>query len=181
MPRAAEARGITVTTMKTLSQYKNDDLRLEQPSVWTRVYHLYGGNEVLCTMSHPTFFGTAMVIEGFGQTWEFDRPRFWRPALEIKRKGQHLPFATFTPGKWGKGGTFAMPNGEKIQYIQSIWTSVNELHSDQHVRLLSLKRIAWWKRPLKVVIEHESDILDRNPWIVMVVYHLILDRQRHHG
>jgi hypothetical protein len=181
MSRAEQARDITSTTMKTLSQYKNDDLRLEQPSIWKRVYHMRAGNEVLCTMTHPQFFGTAMMIEGFGQTWEMDRPKFWRAALEIKKQGQHLPFATFTPGNWGKGGTFAMPNGEKIQYIQSIWTSVNELHSDQKVRLVSLKRVAWWKRPLSVVIEHESDLLDRNPWIVMTVYHLMLERQRHSG
>lgn len=167
--------------MKTLSEYKNNDLRLEQPSIWKRVYHLRAGDEVLCTMTHPHFFGTTVLIEGFGQTWELDRPSFWRLNLAIKKHGQHLPFATFVPGKWGKGGTFAMPNGERIQFIQSIWTSVNELHSDQKVILVALKRPAWWKRYFNVVIEHESEVLDRNPWIVMVAYHLILERQRRHS
>ena len=74
-----------------------------------------------------------MVIEGFGETWEMDRPSFWRSTLEIRRQEQHLPFATFVRGKWGKGGMFAMPNGERIEYVQSIWKSVNELHSAQKV------------------------------------------------
>jgi hypothetical protein len=73
---------------------------------------------------------------------------------------------------------FAMPNGERIQYVQNIWKSVNEIHSSQKVTLVSLKRTAWWKRSLRVVIEHESEVLDRYPWIIMVVYHLILERQR---
>jgi hypothetical protein len=164
--------------MKTLSQYKNNDLRLEQPSVWKRTYVLRAGDEIVCTMTHPRYFGTAMVIEGFGEKWEMNRPSFWRSRLEITRHQQHLPFATFVSGTWGKGGMFAMPNGERIEFVQSIWTSVNELHSAQKVTLVSLKRTAWWKRSLHVLIEHESDVLNRNPWIVMVAYHLILERQR---
>ena len=164
--------------MKTLSQYKNDALRLEQPSVWNRIYHLRAGDDIICTMTQPHFFRTEVVIEGFGQTWEMDRPRFWRSTLEIKKQGQHLPFATFVCGKWGKGGTFAMPNGEKIEFVQNPWKSVNELHSPQKVHLVSLKRTAWWKSSLNVMIEHGSELLDRNPWIVMVAYHLILERQR---
>ena len=164
--------------MKTFSQYKNDALRLEQPSIWKQIYHLRAGDEIVCTMTHPQLFSTKAVIEGFGEKWEMYKPSFWRSDLEIKRQQEHLPFATFVCGKWGKGGRFAMPNGERIEYVQSIWKSVNEIHSGQKVLLVSLKRTAWWKSSLHVVIEHESEVLDRHPWIVMVAYHLILERQR---
>jgi hypothetical protein len=165
--------------MKTLAQYKNDTLRLEQPSIWKQIYHLRAGDEILCTMTHPQLFSTKVVIEGFGEKWEMYKPSFWRSDLEIKRQQQHLPFATFVRGKWGKGGMFEMPNGERIEYVQNIWKSVHEIHSGQKVNLVSLKRTSWRKRGLDVVIEHESEVLDRNPWIVMVAYHLILERQRH--
>jgi hypothetical protein len=164
--------------MKTLSQYANEDLQLEQLSIWKRIYHLRAGNEIICTMTQPRTFGTTTVIEGFGGKWEVSRPSMWRSTLEIKHQGQHLPFATFVAGTWGKGGMFAMPNGERIEFVQSLWKSVNELHSAQKVTLVSLKRTKWWRSPLKVVIEHGSDVLDRNPWIVMVAYRLILERQR---
>jgi hypothetical protein len=164
--------------MKTLSQYKNDTLLLEQPSVWKRVYHLRCGDEIVCTMTHLQVFGTKAVIEGFGEKWELSKPSIWRSTLEIKRQQQHLPFARFVRGKWGKGGMFEMPNGERIEYVQNIWKSVNDLRSAQKVDLVSLKRTSWRKRSLNVVIEHESELMDRNPWIVMAVYHLILERQR---
>jgi hypothetical protein len=106
------------------------------------------------------------------------KPSIWRSTLEIKRQQQHLPFARFVRGKWGKGGMFEMPNGERIEYVQNIWKSVNDLRSAQKVDLVSLKRTSWRKRSLNVVIEHESELMDRNPWIVMAVYHLILERQR---
>jgi hypothetical protein len=129
-------------------------------------------------MTHPRAFGTTTVIEGFGGIWEVSKPSIWRSTLEIKQQHAHLPFATFVAGTWGKGGMFAMPNGERIEFVQSLWKSVNELHSPQKVTLVSLKRISRWKRGLRVVIEHGSDVLDRNPWIVMVAYRLILERQR---
>ena len=164
--------------MKTLSQYTNATLRLEQPSVWKRVHHLRAGDEILCTMTRPHFFGTTVVIAGFGETWEVSQPSIWRSVLEIKRQHQHLPFATFVSGKWGKAGTFVLPNGERIEFVQSMWKAVNELHSAQKITLVSMKRNSWRKRGLQVVIEHPSDVLDRYPWIIMVAYMKILERQR---
>lgn len=165
--------------MKTFSQYKSDTLALEQPSIWKRVYHLRAGDEIVCTMTYPRLFSSKAVIEGFGQNWELNKQSAWKSSLAIRRPGQHLPFATFVSGKWGKGGVFAMPNGEKAEYVQSVWKSVNEIHSGQKVTLVSLKRTSWWKHSLAVVIEHESALLDENPWIIMAVYHLMLERQRH--
>jgi hypothetical protein len=179
MPRTVKVRGNNTTHMKTLSQYKNDTLRLEQPSIWKRVYHLRAGDEIVCTMTHPQPFGTKAVIEGFDGKWEMNRPSFWRSDLEITRQQQHLPFAKFVRGKWGKGGMFEMPNGERLAYVQNMWKSVNEIHSQQKITLVSLKRASWRKSSLNVVIEHESELMDRYPWIVMAVYHLILESGRH--
>ncbi len=164
--------------MKTLSQYKNDTLRLDQPSIWKRVYHLCAGEEIVCTMTYPKMFGTKAVIEGFGEKWELSKPSIWRSGLEIKKQFDQLPFAKFIPEKWRSGGMFELPNGERIVYVQSVWKSVNEIHSQQKVKLVSLKRVSWWKSSLNVVIEHESELIDKNPWIVMAVYYKILERRQ---
>ena len=171
-------RDVTVMDMKTLSAYTDGSLVLHQPSLWKREYHLRAGEEVICTMKQKGSFGSTVVIEGFGGAWVVSRPHWWRSDLNITRADQHLPFATFACSRWESGGLFSLPNGERIQLVQSIWKSVNELHSAQKVRLVSLKRPAWWKRSLHVVIDQSSDVLDRHPWIVMVTYHLILMRQR---
>jgi hypothetical protein len=61
---------------------------------------------------------------------------------------------------------------------QNLWKSVNEIKSHQQITLVSLKRVSWWKSDLYVVIENESELLNKNPWIVMAVYYMILERRQ---
>ncbi|MBP6671611.1 MAG: hypothetical protein KA247_00600 [Bacteroidetes bacterium] len=164
--------------MKTFSQYKSDNLVLVQKSIWKRIYHLKAGDEIVCTMTYPKMFGLNAVIEGFGEQWELSRPSIWKSHLDIRKQHQHLPFAKFISGKWGNGGVFELPNGERIEYAQNMWKSVNEIKSHQQVILVSLKRVSWWKSDLFVVIENESELLNKNPWIVMAVYYMILERRQ---
>lgn len=167
------------TTMTTLSKYKYEPLRLVQPSIWKRVYQLMAGDEVLMTMRYAKWYSSDAIVEGFGETWEVNKPSIWRSNVEIKKKDYQLPFAKFTIGSWGRGGLFELPNGERIEYVFSIWKSINELYSQQKVKLLSLKRESIWKTALIVTIEHESKLLDENPWIIMVVYYNMLERRQH--
>ena len=171
-----------IQNMKTLSQYRTEQIQLVQPSIWKRVYQLRSGETVLMTMTYPKLFSTLAVVEGFGKTWEFQKPSIWKSNLEIKKKGNQLPFAKFSVEKWGRGGTFELPNGERIEYIFKIWKSVNELYSQQKNKLISFKRVSLWKTSINVMIERESELIEKNPWIIMVVYYVMLERrQQAHG
>lgn len=165
--------------MKTLTQYSIDNLQLVQPSLWKREYQLRTAGTVLLTMTYPKFFSSNAIVEGFGETWELQKPSFWKSDLEIKKKENQLPFAKFKTEKWGRGGTFELPNGERIEYVFKIWKSINELYSHQKVKLISFQRVSWWKTSLRVVVEHESELIEKNPWIIMVVYYLMQERRQH--
>lgn len=135
-------------------------------------------NEVLITMSYPKLFSSTALVEGFGEAWEFSKPQWWRSNLEIKKKYDQLPFAKFNVGKWGKGGMFELPNGGRIEYVYEIWKNKNELYSQQKVKLISLERESLFKKGLIVTIEHESEMLDKHPWMIMIVYDQILSRRQ---
>jgi hypothetical protein len=165
--------------MKTLSQYKHEQLQLVQPSIWKREYQLRTKDSVLFTMTHPKFFSTNATVEGFGETWEFIKPSIWKSNLEIKKKDNQLPFAKFISEKWGRGGTFELPNGERIEYVYKVWKSINELYSQQKLKLVSFNRVSIWKTALNVTIEHESELIEKYPWIIMVVYYNMLERRQH--
>lgn len=165
--------------MKTLSQYRTENLLLTQPSIWKKIYQLKSGEGIVCTMTYPKFFGSTALIEGFGGTWELSKPSIWRSVIEVKKENNHLPFAKFTPGKWGSGGQFELPNGERIDYVQNAWKSINEIQSQQKIPLVSLKKVSWWKSDLNVIVEHESDQLNRNPWIIMAVFYIMLEQRQH--
>ncbi|MFA6455607.1 MAG: hypothetical protein WCW40_02205 [Bacteroidota bacterium] len=165
--------------MKTLSSYQNQQLQIVQPSIWKRVYQLRTTEEVLLTMTYPKLFSATALVEGFGEVWEFQKPSIWRSNLEIKKQLNQLPFAKFIVEKWGRGGTFELPNGDRIEYVFGIWKGKNELYSQQKVKLVSFNRVSLWKSVQNVVVEHESELLEKNPWIIMVVYYQMLERRQH--
>jgi hypothetical protein len=168
--------------MNTLSKYKNADLKLIQPSIWKRVHHLQAEDEVLMTMTYPKWYSSNANVEGFGEVWEFRKPSLWRSALEIKRRNDQLPFAKYVPIGWKGDGLFELPNGERIEYRFNFWKNTNELYSQQKIKLVSFKRISIWKTALAVTFEHESELMEKNPWILMVIYFMILERrQRSNG
>ncbi len=146
--------------------------------MWKRIYQLRADDTVLLTMTHPKFFSSLVVVEGFGETWEFRKPQWWRSNLEIKRKNDQLPFAKFIVGKWGKGGMVELPNGERIEYVYEIWKNKNDLFAQQKVKLVSVQREALFKSSLNITIEKESELIDKNPWVIMVVYDQILSRRQ---
>jgi len=165
--------------MKTLSQYKNQQLQIIQPSIWKRLYELRTAENVLLTMSYPKWYSTTAVIEGFGEVWEIQKPSIWRSNLEIKNQLNQLPFAKFLAEKWGRGGTFELPNGQRIEYVFGMWKGKNELYSQQKIKLVSFIQPSFWKSSLNIVLEYDSELLEKNPWIIMVVYYQMLERRQH--
>jgi hypothetical protein len=164
--------------MKTLSQHSAEKIQLVQPSIWKRIYHLRTADIVLLTMTYPKLFSSVAIVEGFGEAWEFRKPSWWRSNLEIKKQHNQLPFAKFVVGKWRKGGMFELPNGERIEYVYEIWKNRNELFSQQKIKLISIQRKSLLKSALNVTIERESELIDKNPWIIMVVYYQMLERRQ---
>lgn len=167
--------------MKTLSQYSNEHLQLAQPSIWKRVYELRTPDAVLLTMTFPKLFSSLAIVEGFGEAWEFKKPSIWKSDLDIKKRNTHLPSAKFIAPKWGRSGTFELPNGERFEYVFTMLKSTDELFTPKKIRLISLKRESLWKSSLLVTIENNSDQLDllnKHPWIIMVMYNQILQRRQ---
>ena len=151
---------------------------MTQPSIWKRIYQLRTADEVLLTMTYPKMFSSRAVVEGFGEIWEFQKPKWWKSDIDIKKQHNQLPFAKFIVGKWGRGGMFELPNGERIEYVYEIWKNKNELFSQQKIKLISLQRESLFKSSLNVTIERESELIDKNPWIVMIIYDQILSRRQ---
>lgn len=159
-------------------QYRGEALQLVQPSIWKRIYQLRTSGDSILTMTYPKLFSTSAIVEGFGEVWEIDKPSIWKSNLEIKKQHNQLPFAKFTSEKWGRGGMFELPNGGRIEYAVNLWKGYNDLLSQQKVNLVSLKRESIWKSALTITLNQESELLDKNPWLIMAVYYLMLERKQ---
>ena len=165
--------------MKPLSQYAGEELQLVQPSIWKRVYELRTPETVLCTMSCPKLFSSLAIIEGFGEKWEIYRSRWWSRNFEIRKQGTELPFAKFIGKRFGGDGIFEFPMGERMLYRYIFWKNADELVGEYQERLVLFKKKISFKSEIDIVIEKQTPLLDKYPWIVMTVYRIILERRSH--
>ncbi len=165
--------------MKPFSQHLGERIQIVQPSIWKRVYELRVSESVFMSMSYPKLFSTLAVIATENETWEIYKPSIWRSNLEIRKQGNQLPFAKFVSEKWGRGGIFELPNGERMKYIFKVWKGFNEIHTQQDQRIVSFDRKISFKPVMNIMIEQKSDLLDKYPWIVMAVYYIMLERRQH--
>ena len=38
------------------------------------------------TMTYPKMFSSRAVVEGFGEIWEFQKPKWWKSDIDIKKQ-----------------------------------------------------------------------------------------------
>lgn len=164
--------------MKRFSQYIGEELQIRQLSIWKRVHELRTPDSVLMTLTYPKWYSANAVIAGFGETWEIYKPSIWRSHLEIRKQGNQLPFAKFAAEKWGRGGVFELPNGERLKYLFKMWKGYNEIYTQRDEKLVSFHRKFSFKPVMHISIDRQSGLLDAHPWVIMAIYCLMLERRQ---
>lgn len=101
--------------------------------------------------------------------------------MEIRKTGTEMPFAKFIGKSFGGGGVFELPVGERVHYRMKFWNGSDELWDEQGRRLVLFKKNVSFKSKITVTIENQSALLDKYPWMVIVVYRVILERRSQAG
>ncbi|MDD8018909.1 MAG: hypothetical protein PHP42_11090 [Bacteroidota bacterium] len=164
--------------MKTLSNFSEQQLTIVQPSLFKRVYELRSSNECLATLRFPKLFSRGAEVEGFDGNWEFYFPSFWRREVAIRQQGYSLPTAKFVANRWGGGGTIELPQGTRLKYVFKILKNSNDITTALGVPLVSLHQKYFSLKKTDVFIKSHSDELDKYPWVIMLVWYVMLRKQR---
>jgi hypothetical protein len=170
--------------MKLISDYIGKNFRIVQPSIFKRIFELNVDNELLLNMHYPKTFSSLAEVEGFDGKWKIKKAGFWKSTLQVFQKDNDLPFATYRGSFWGREGVIELPKGEKLNCKFNLWKSLFQIYTSSGILLLSIKtNISVKIRLLKgtkaeVTIEKKSDLLDKHPWIVMLVWYKILESTR---
>jgi hypothetical protein len=165
--------------MISLSKYIGEDLFLIQPSFFKREYEFRSANELLAKMYFPKFFSMAAVVEGFGEKYEIIRPSFWKSEIAIKRFGYDLSFATLRSLSLFKTkGEIDFQNGKKVLLKFGAFRKSCQVFSQSEELLLLFQNKISIKDKNTVTIQKPSDLIDENPWIVMLIWYLILENKR---
>jgi hypothetical protein len=167
--------------MKTLSSYIGEDLILIQPSFFKREYEFRSSDQLLAKMYFPKFFSQTAVIEGFEEKYEIIRPSFWKSEIAIRKFGYDLTFATLTSNFFKSKGSIDLQNGKKLNLKFGAFKKSCQVFSEMEELLLMFQNKLSIKEKNVVTIQKPSALIDGNPWVVMMIWYLILENRKNSG
>jgi len=164
--------------MRLLSSYIGEDLILIQPSFFKREYEFRSSSEILAKMYFPKFFSLTAVVEGFEEKYEIIRPSFWKTDIAIRKFGYDLTFASLTTNFFKSKGSIDLQNGRKLNLKFGAFKKSCEVFSEMEELLLMFQNKLSIKEKNVVTIQKPSSLIDENPWVVMMIWYLILENRK---
>lgn len=165
--------------MRKMSDYIGEELVLTQPSLFKREFEFRSSKELIAKLFFPKLFSSRARIDGFEEQFEIKVPGIWRSGLEIYKPGYQMPFAKFTSTNfWRTKGIIELSRGEKINLKFGVFKKSCEIYSSSDELLVLFRNKFSFKDKNIITIEQRSDIIDQNPWIIMVAWYKILQQNR---
>jgi len=164
--------------MKPLSNYIGEDLTLIQPSFFKREYEFRSSNELIAKMLFPKFFSLTAVVEGFDEKYEIFRPSIWKNNLAIRKYAYDMSFASLTTNIFRTKGSIDLQNGKKLNLKFGAFRKSCEVFSESEELLLLFQNRLSLKEKNIVTIQKSYTLIDENPWIIMMIWYLILENKK---
>ena len=164
--------------MSPLSKYIGEDLILIQPSFFKREYEFRSSDQLLAKMYFPKFFSLTAVIEGFEQKYEIIKPSFWKSEIAIRKFGYDMTFASLKTNFFRTKGSIDLQNGKKLNLKFGAFKKSCQVFSEVDELLLMFQNKLSLKEKNVVTIQKTSSLIDENPWVVMMIWYLILENRR---
>ncbi len=160
-----------------LSDYIGKELLLVQPSFFKREYQLRKDGEVLAKMYFPKIFSFTAVVEFPEAKYEILRPGFWKNQIAIKKYSYDLPFATASVNLFRIKGKIDLQNGQIINIKFGKFINTTQVLDESNELTILFRSKFSFKEKNIVTVEKKSELIDKNPWIIMMVWYLILQRK----
>ena len=164
--------------MKTLSDYFGKTLLFIQPSLWKRSFELRDGSQVIGTLNYPKFFNVRAEAKIFDAKCEFIEPKWWKNLIEVHEQGRELPLASYKPALLKSKETLKLPSGESVILSSNLLSTSIEILDHYSSRLVTLKRKMNMKTTYEIQIEKRSDVLDKYPWILLLIIYVEINKSR---
>jgi hypothetical protein len=164
--------------MRPLSSYIGEDLILIQPSFFKREYEFRSSSDLLAKMYFPKFLSLTAVIEGFEEKYEIVKPSFWKSEIAIRKFGYDMTFASLTTNFFRTKGSIDLQNGKKLNLKFGAFRKSCQVFSEMDELLLMFQNRLSFKEKNVVTIQKSSSVIDDNPWVVMMIWYLILDNRK---
>lgn len=155
-----------------------ENLVIVQPSIFKREYKLKSPDEVIATLDYPKFFSNDAVTEILGEKYEIKQPSMWRSDIHIYKEGQSYPFAKYEANFWRTKGELSLSRGEKLFFKYGMFKRACEISTTSGELIVLIKNSFSIKVQNVVEIKRQSELLDENPWLILLGYYVILQHRR---
>ncbi len=166
--------------MKPLSDYSNEILSFNQPSMFKRIHELRANGELIGTLQNKGFFGMHWDVSIQNQNWEIYRPCLWKSAIDIRPAGYEMSVANYTRKGFKSRGTVILPKGEKLKINPRLFKGFTEITTEQDECLVRIKTKMALRDKAEVTIGKKSELINKYPWVIILAYIITLE-QRHHA
>lgn len=148
-----------------------------QPSIFKRMYQLRDGKNVVVTLWFPKWYSATGVLESSGQLWELRRISVWKGNIGIFRRDEEMPYATFSPNILGRQGTLELPNGERLQFVTSMWHRTFSWFDDSEAAVIQLAGAnSMIRRGHVAMSERGAALMKKYPWLPIVLWWIAMRR-----
>ena len=163
--------------MKNISDYIGQELEIVNKHIFKSFFELKADGVPILSLRSTDFWGNHHEIAGFEKVWKLSKPSVWRSTIEVRENNSSAVIATFESSAFGKTNTITLPRGEKLNIAINTWSSSYEIQNELGTRLVFFKNKKWYSSPISVTIDKKTEVLDKYPFILLLVFFTVLQRQ----
>jgi hypothetical protein len=164
--------------MKSLLTLIGSELSWHQPRALKLAFELKHGEEVVARLHFPKFFSHDAIGESADGCWRFRRRGFLKRRFDIFPCNDEMPVATLIPDMWERGGQLELANGRRVHLSSNWWKATYTVRTDSGETLLEYTKRGIFKAAADVRLHANAKEYAELPWIVMLVWYLILLARR---
>ncbi len=168
--------------MRTLSSSVGTALYWIQPKGLGRYFELRAGDDVLATLRFETLCGSLARAESADGSWTFKRAGFFKPRVTVRKAGEEVNSAVYTPRWTGREGVLEFAGGRVFNWTQTdFWATRYQISDVAENPLVSFEsgldqsRLTdLFKTQARVAIDLRGRALPELPLLVLLGWYLIV-------
>ena len=169
--------------MKAFSSAVGTDLYWIQPKgLDNRWFELRAGRDVVATLGFETLCGSLAGAQSADGSWTFKRLGFFNPRVTVRRAGEEVNLAIYTPRWTGREGTLEFPDGRVFGWVQAnFWATKYQITDTAGYSLVSFESGAEksrlsdvFKTQARVETGPRGRALPELPLLVLLGWYLII-------
>lgn len=166
--------------MSTIADLAGTTLRWRQPSIFKERHELVAddGTVVAQLEGSGKILTEKFSAHGFGGSWEFTFPDFWRLTVAVREPGKELPFAQLVGKAFSSEKTLELPKGERWKVDYRMWKGLYTVTDGRSLPVVTARSRFSFKWNAEVTIPTYTASLERCPWLVMLIYMLQVRQRR---